>query len=422
MSQQVSSGSENPFSTMLQANRRRITELSDAAKQVSEAFWFNPQTKQITIGERFGNNGEMIPTYDVNVRNVEEMAIAQNRARSAGVAASNTEIDHAKYGGWSQEFLPVVMEWIDALERTHGHIKRAEDYLTTGSRARSAGIVRAGDFTNMVVPNVLGQVLNTIVRPHFLLQAVTTVPVPNLTVSIDTWAGFGISEDLGEFDYAVSQKGSVSRQTFALKKNIGHIAFSEEFDMQQYYHNVEQLHVNYISLQNEVSKNQKVGTELETASSASSNDWGALNGTNPAVSLSNPLDDLGNPGDTLYDSLANVDRIITGTRARRDFYTNSYLRGMMQPAGSAGGMVSWGGGIDGTMEGVGGVKWIFDRLITATIAIIMDSQAVWFLDGPKRQAVYEDSKIGFRGIVSKDWHAVKTVQSTKIKKLTGVSS
>src|SRR5215831_4269443 len=163
-------------------------------------------------------------------------------------------------------------------------------------------------------------------------------------------------------------------------------------------------------------------TELETATAHSGSDWGAMNGTNPTISNVNPLDMLGNEGDTLYDNLANVDRIVTGTRARRDYYTNTYLKGIVSPVQAGGGVITFGSGVDATTADVTGLKWIYDRLVTATVAIILDSSAVWFLDGPKRQAMYEDGKIGFRGIVSKDWHAVKTVQSNKIVKLTGVSA
>jgi len=415
------------MSTILQeygySAKRTWSVEPDPLSQKSLGFWYNPVTKWVSVGERMDNNGRLIPTYERPVRDMRIYGNMIKRARNAGLTNfSKDELDEMKYGGWSNEWLKLVTEFYDATEAEGGRLDKAEE------RVRKAGIIKASDFgamnyTGMIIPNVMGQVLNTTTRPHFLMQAVTTVPVPNLTVSIDTWSGFGISEDLDEFDYAQAQKGSLSRQTFTLKKNIGHVAFSEEQDMNNYYHNIEQLHTNYISLENEISKNQKIDTELETATAhASTGDWGAMNGTNPTVSNVNPLDNLGNEGDTLYDNLANIDRIVTGTRARRDYYTNTYLRGIVSPVQAGGGVITFGSGVDTTTSDVTGVKWIYDRLVTATIAIILDSSAVWFLDGPKRQAMYEDGKIGFRGIVSKDWHAVKTVQSSKIVKLTGVSA
>lgn len=67
-----------------------------------------------------------------------------------------------------------------------------------------------------------------------------------------------------------------------------------------------------------------------------------------------------------------------------------------------------------------GLSAFIDTLLTDTIAVIWDDQAVLLAQGPTGTARYRDEHHRAEGYYAKDYNTVAVVQSGKIRKLTGI--
>ena len=67
-----------------------------------------------------------------------------------------------------------------------------------------------------------------------------------------------------------------------------------------------------------------------------------------------------------------------------------------------------------------GLTAFVDTLVTDTVMIIWDDQAVVLAQGPTGTARYRDEHHRAEGYYAKDYNTVKIVQSGKIRKLTGL--
>jgi len=282
-------------------------------------------------------------------------------------------------------------------------------------KQKSAGVVTSNDFSAITVVNVLSELLGTQWRVHTLEQAVWVVPTPSLHLDIDTYTKFTASQDVPEGAVAMTKKGSFARQSIDLSKDVANVAFTDEVLMRPYDHNIYQSHVQNAVQDLKRVKAKKIATELETATDASGADWGAISG---AASTNKPLDDIGGIVDTIEANDGTADVIATADRAYRDFIGNTWIKGNMGVTPNT----AFGPRVIDSIQGLNGFTWYIDQELTNTIATVYDRNAIILAQGPVRTAQYRDELAGIDGYLTRDWNAVRIVNTGWIRNLTGISA
>lgn len=304
----------------------------------------------------------------------------------------------------------------DIFNKQDGWVDIANEYYDQKYRARTAGVMAPQDFTGIEVTNVLSTMLGLPERNFVLQNAALTVPTPYLDVRVDTWSGFDVAEDIKIGSEIPTGQGTFAATTYTLKLNAAHIARYDELDMRPHYWDIWRTNLENIARRMIKKKAQLIGTELETATTqAGGADWGAVTS---GLSTNNPLDQLGTASDTIVGNDGNPDSVALHDRAYRDLVTNTFVHGTSQnaPAQNQPGQAK--------IITIPGFAYTFyvDNLMTNTLAIVYDRQAIVAFQGPTSTAMYRDSLHRFDGYITTDYFLTKITQTAKIRKLTGVSA
>lgn len=291
--------------------------------------------------------------------------------------------------------------------------KFAEAFKTM--KTRTAGTVTTSDFSAISVVNVLNELLGTQWRVHTLEQAVWSIPTPSLHLDIDSYTRFTAFQDIPEGATTPTSKGAFSRQSIDLTKDVANLAFTDEVQMKGYDHNIYSSHIQNAVNDLKRIKAKKIATALESAADVSGGDWGSYSS---GYSANDPYDNIGTIVDLIEANDGNADTIATADKGFRDFIGNTRVKG------NAGGTPNnqFGPRVIGNIPGLQGFTWYIDQELTATIATVFDKRAIVLAQGPVRTAQYRDEQSGIDGYITRDWNAVKVVQSGLIRNLTGITA
>lgn len=339
----------------------------------------------IYVGEEGGK-----PTWAEKVLHIPTH-VKLNYAKEKG----DIDADAAKFGGYTKEWADVLNEAVYSY--------------------KTAGTITSSDFSAISAVNVLAELLNTDYKQHVLEQAVTVVNTPSLHLDIDTYTKFTAFQDVEEGELVPSRKGAFSRQSIDLKKDVSHLQFSDEVQMRGYDQNVYQVHIENAVQDLRRVKAKKIATEIETASDVAGADFGAMAS---GLSSFNPYDVIGGVIDTIEANDGNVDTFASADKVYRDFIGNSNVKGQFSPGVNQ----EFGARSVNGVTGYSGVTWYIDNELTNTILSIYDKKAIILAQGPVKVAQYRNEEGGIDGYISRDWNAVKIVQSGKIRNITGVTA
>lgn len=378
-------------------------------KKTANSAWFNPATNHddgeglrpqtIYIGERGHNQ----PTWEDAVYDVA-------RARETAHLVAQGRMDPEEAA-----FAPYIGEWQNRFGEWYSDLKReASRREMSPYRVAASGIITSDDSTALNVVNIMAEILGRDNRTYVLEQAVRQASVPNLRLSVDTWNGFGVDRDVPEGVEALTQKGKFTRQEITMKKDVSHIAITDEAEFSS-DRNLMQEHIRHSAAEMRRVKSLKVATALETAADTAGSDWAALTGEH---STANPLDQLGALMDTIEANGGTPNTIASHNRPFRDFMANTWIKGTVAPGGS----VAVGTRVINNVPGLPGVTWYVDNLKTNTLVTVYDRDAVLLLQGPVRTETYRDSRHGFNGYITRDWNTVFVLDTSLIADLTGVSA
>lgn len=369
------------------------------------AAWYNPATSPVKDKDNTGNVlepqtiyvGEIggRPTWANPVLHVPTYQKAKTLYREGKVSTSEFVELAAK---------AIKPEWESRMIEAYQGIKQ-----------RSAGTITTSDFSAISVVNVLNELLGTQWRVHTLEQAVWVVPTPSLHLDIDSYTKFTAFQDIPEGAHTPTSKGAFSRQTIDLSKDVANIAFTDEVQMKPYDHNIYQSHISNAVQELKRIKAKKIAVALESASDVAGGDWGSFSA---GYSANDPYDNIGGIVDVIEANDGTADTIATADKGFRDFIGNTRVKG------NAGGTPSnqFGPRVIGNIPGLQGFTWYIDQELTATIATVYDRNAIILAQGPVRTAQYRDEQSGIDGYITRDWNAVKVVQTGLIRNLTGITA
>ena len=370
-----------------------------AARNRIQSAWYNPvefRSKDKDTGKTldpqwiYVGEENQRPTWNEKVLHLPTY-MKYNFAKEKG----DIDAEAAKFGGYTSEWADVLNEALYAY--------------------KTAGAITSSDFSAISAVNVLAELLNTDYKEHVLENAVYKVNTPSLHLDIDTYTKFTAFADVEEGELVPTRKGAFSRQTIDLKKDVSHLQFSDEVQMRGYDQNVYQVHIENAVQDLRRVKAKKIATELETASDVSGADFGAMSS---GLSSFNPYDVIGTVIDTIEANDGTVDTFASADKVFRDFIGNSNVKGQFSPGASQ----EFGSRAVNGVQGYSNVNWFIDNLLTNTILTIYDRKAIILAQGPVKVAQYRNEEGGIDGYISRDWNAVKIVQSGRIRNLTGVTA
>lgn len=374
-------------------------EQKRVARNRIQSAWYNPVEHRVRdketgktldpqwvyVGEEGGK-----PTWNEKVLHIPTYMKA-----NFGKEKGDVDAEAAKFAGYTPEWADVLNEALYAY--------------------KTAGAITSSDFSAISAVNVLSELLNTDYKEHVLEQAVWKVNTPSLHLDIDTYTKFTAFADVEEMELVPTRKGAFARQSIDLKKDVSHLQFSDEVQMRGYDQNVYQVHIENAVQDLRRVKAKKIATELETASDVSGADFGAMSG---GLSSNNPYDVIGAVIDTIEANDGTVDTFASADKGFRDFIGNSNVKGQFSPGANQ----EFGARSVNGVTGYSNVTWFIDNLLTNTLLTIYDRKAIILAQGPTKVAQYRNEEGGIDGYISRDWNAVKIVQSGRIRNLTGVTA
>jgi len=399
------------------SNRHWAEEYYFIKKLETPSAWYNPaesyekgpdgqliRPQTIYIGEK-----NETPTWDEGVFDV-----ARYKAAKEAYRQGRLNKDQALYSPW------LSTEWEEAAKIREEELKYGKSYINSPFRSAS-GVITMGDSPAINVIQILGEILGQDNRNYVLEQAVTSAATPNMSLSVDTWSGFSASADVGEGVEALTKKGLFARQEYVLKKDVAHVAITDEAQMRA-DRDVFAQHVRHAVQDMRRLKAQKIAVELETATDIAAGDWlawGPVAGTTETHRARNAARDVYTAAAVIEANGGVPNTIASHSRPFNDFVTNTALG----PVGFGGQQDQrFGTFIANNIPTLAGFTWYIDNLKTNTLATVYDKSAVLLMQGPTRTAQYRIEGKGIDAYITRDWNSVKIIDGTRIRDITGVST
>jgi len=386
-------------------------EIKAAQKKKTRTAWYNPCTEWIT-DERtqrqirpqtiyVGEDDHARPTWNSEdaVIDLPTYTHGMNIIRTArreGRSLTATERDQLQNNFYVSDY------WRNLANEYKGLV-------------RTGGVITSDDYSGITVLNVMAELLGTRYMQHTIVQAVTTVNTPSITLQIDTYSKFTASSNVDEGITVPTKKGGFSRQSVNLLKDVGHLAFSDEVLMRPYYHDIYQTQVENVVADLQRIKARKIAVNIELATNVTGTDWTTTTGN---FSTNNPYNDIGGVGDTILLNGGIPDTIISADKPFRSFISNTWVKGAITAVPDN----TFGARIIGNVPGLPTFTWYIDNEKSTTAVCEMDKKSVILAQGPVRTAQYRYEEAGVDGYITRDWNGVQTVQSGFIRNITGVNS
>lgn len=369
-------------------------QFAQKKKLESKVAWYNPVEDAIYLSDN-----DKSPTYPEGMKVIPSVA----KLREA--------VELEKQGKISAD-----KATFDIFNKKDGWVDIANEYYSNKYKQRTAGVMTPVDYSGIEVTNVLSTMLGLPEKNFVLQNAANTVTTPYLDVRVDVWSGFDVAEDIKIGAEIPTGQGTFTATTYTLKLNAAHIAKYDELDMRPHYWDIWRVNLENIARRMVKKKASLIGTELETATvQAGGADWGALTS---GLSTNNPVDQIGIAADTIVSNDGNPDSIALSDRAFRDLISSTFVKGTstnMAPQQQAGAAKQL------TLPGFQ-YEFFVDNLITNTVAVIYDRQAITAFQGPTSTAMYRDAVHRFDGYIATDYFLTKITQPGKIRKLTAISA
>jgi hypothetical protein len=377
------------------ADETRLDESAfDKMRLMSQVAWYHPNEDAVYV-----SNDDRTPRFiDGNcvVPSVTKALDQKIQFRKGKLNADSIYSIYNKHDGWEDLALQYT-DW----------------------KKRHAGIMAPSNFSGIEVTNVLTNVLFGVNERQFVLQdAPRKLNTPYLTMALDTWSGFEVQTDIPIGAEISTSQGAYSRQTVTLKMDGAHIARYDELDMKPFYHDIWRDNLENIGRRMVKAKAQKVATELETATGVATADWAAYTTDHHTT---NPLDAIGTISDTIIGNDGVVSKAAMHGKTYRDYISNQNINGIPSPAPDAVNQTFGTSAFTTTLPKAGLTAYV-DNLMTATVMVIWDDEAVILAQGPVGTAQYRDEHHRSQGYYAKDYNTVKIVQSGKIRKLTSTTA
>lgn len=357
--------------------------------------WWNPEDNIIYTGEESINR----PTWS-------------NRAFDVGLYQKQKQM--LKTGSISDPMAmrqdPWFPEFREEAKRLLKFDPRTGRLLTAAS-----GTITSDDNPTIHLVQILAETMGRDTRIYSLEQVVSHAQTPGLSLSIDTWNGFGISMNVPEGVEALPQKGKYVRQEYLMGKDVAHVLITDE----AVYRSDRDLMAEHIQhAQNEFRRthNLKIAIALEAAPQEAGTDWNALavGGFHYAA---NPGKEIGVLIELIEENMGVADVVASHSSAWNAYQFNGKVSGITAP----GATVVTGTRLVQNPPGLPpGTTWALDNLKSKDVVTVFDRRAVIFGQGPVRTGTYRMEGKGSDGYITRDWNRAIVADPSRVYNLTGI--
>jgi hypothetical protein len=342
----------------------------------SAVSWWNPLDDNVYLTETDDNN----PHYDHKVYNMAAYLRGRKILATASAdpsSVSSTDIDKARYGAFESQWQDLAVQYNE-------------------SKMQTAGAITSKDFLGITTSVVQGELLDLDRREYVLDQSTTTLRTDELQFEMDTYNRFQVAEDVGELELTPERAGQFSTQIFQLKKDQGHIAWTQTFSQRTRRQNVLAIHARNVQEDFDRVINERIGTTLAlfTDIAAGGATWSAINATH-GMNDKDPTLDIMTQMTTIRNNGGVANSIASTNAVYQSYIKNSFVKGAMSPTSS----VSVGQGVFPNPPLLSGFTWYVDELLPANRVFVYDKNGIVHIVGPRRTANYSKPELELSGIV-----------------------
>ena len=405
----MSNISEEKVVELLEAQKKnfeaRISRAESKSGFTVDSVDYNPVTKFT-----YESDGVHQPRYDRPIKDHDKwmkIYYPKNEQERAALAGnSDKDLEESCY---TDEYLGRYQE----MKAQLNNALRSENKKLYGS------VITSNDFSVLRVEADVSRVLGFQLSANVLEQAVTTQATPNLVARYRTWSGFEIEPHVGEGVIVEAKKGSVTENTFQIKKDVGAAAITIEAELTT-EGDIFGDHVSWIAKKMRKLRNSKIATALNTTTtSVSGADWGVYTGdrstNDPGETFLTVVNALNGQTNARYE----LNTIVSHPQAKREYFQNTFIKGIFPAAPS----VTTSPATFQTPGIEGNVTWYSDvDITTTTIVFAYDKEVVVLFEGPKRQTEIGRPDAEVREYYSRDFNDVFIVDQQGIRKITGITA
>jgi hypothetical protein len=354
--------------------------IKDFVLKSNDAFW-NPR-KNILY---FGSDAKKTPTWSTPVKDLKKEAMYLKLASQKASAK-----ERAKYAPYLPEFQEAVKEY-------HALNKKIEEGEIT---VKQAGAMTQADFQGIRLIELLGSLVNQQQRDFSLQNAAQVITTESILLRIPTVSRFQIAQDLGEFDLAEAMKMSFTSQAVQLKKDVAHLAWSDEFLMARFDQPVLDLHVQNATSEFERVAATKVAQQVQKFAGVTLPDTWLTYETGLDRSKRDPAFDINTARTSVRTGYGVLNRAASNTYTFQAYLSNTKVNGQFQPSQ---GLEVNSRVITNVPRQPNLIWYIDEEMPNGKVAFWDYSSLVW-IQGPIRTSTYRDEHAGGNGIYIRNWN------------------
>jgi hypothetical protein len=372
----------------------------DYSKKAQESF-YSPTRDQIFFG---ADNEKKTPTWAVMVKDLKKQDQYQKLADKGELDAA----DKARYDPYAPEFQEAAKEFWELED------KIAAKEITV----KQAGSMTQSDFVGMRLVELLGGLINQQRRDYSLQQAVRVWQTEELMMRIPTVSRFTIASDLGEYDLAESMKMAFTSQMISLRKDVAHLAWSDEFMMARYDQPIMELSMENARTEFERVKAKKVAVQVLRWGNTLTipNGWDEYE-TGLDRSKVNPATNFHTAKLAVRQGFGKITRAASNSLVLSTYLSNTHVNGQLQPTTGQ----EVGAYVVNPVPRQQGIVWYIDEEMPDNKIALWDDSAMAFIQGPVRSSTYRDEHAGGQGIYIRDWNGCFALRLNQGYVLTGVT-
>ena len=381
----------------------------------SEAMWYDPVRKVVTMGEYSGlrpgfEDHDIV--FDLK-ENLRVRSLVQNGNYSDAIGM--------KLAGYRGEDHELIKQYLDV----RNAYKRG-DHDALERNLQQGGTLERKDYLNVKTLQAENRLVMGKAPDHILLQVVERRATTDFSFK---WykvknAFDMVHKDIHELEVPFTGTPKFEVDTAQLKLYGGHIGTTWEFRNETFDVNVFDTVVQIWNGQMDRARNEAIADEINAVSgSANPGDWDAIAANS---NTTNPVPELG----VLMDNVSGTNKgsaniLISRRNVSRAFYASTpwvigNTVGIQSPVVNALPYNSSVNYIMGAVPLFPGVRWVNDDLITAEELTAADSSALRFWDGPQRVLTYANTQTEVEGTIYKAYFAFKIMDTDLLSKYTGV--
>ena len=378
--------SYNPYANQALTFQQEQAMRDIASKVYQEkkmtTVWYMPEADQYWAAE---NPHSETPSLGWAITKPGEFSKAKSALRALGGSASSTEKDHYSHQPFTDEALPMAVNFYKAL---------------------AGGTITTQDYPLMTDTFVDSDAFELVTRNYGILPAVTRKSFDKLTYTADDITPYRNTFNLSELDIAPSTAISYSTTTIALRKAQGHVSVSRWLDLAIRRRNIRADNERLIDSDFERGFTAVMLTTLGGfTDNAVAGAWDVV-ATGAFHMTSDPYADIYTDATTIRTAGGMADTMIMNSQTYYTLAKNSWMR---VSAGTS--VVSAGPGTPPvgsrgplTHPALPGYQIFIEETVAKGDIFVFDRRGALWLDGPRSTRIVEDNAHNIVDTYSDYWY------------------